>query len=216
MHRRFEIEECHTIEEMKAIIDSFAEDHIEYSNAEVLYRTGVAKDIAEEYIPLFGLAMNLSNCIAARLSQKSNPGPDAVLYFSDGAEKTVQIVCADENHSRALKRQKLSKGEVIFANMTFFKNKTGEIESCGRALTTRAWETKSFIKEVIAAIHKKTQNYHTGTQILLISVSRSEKTFIQGWQQQLLASVSEVADIPYEQVYVITANSCVECKGNVS
>ena len=73
MHLRSELEQPCTLAEMQAIIDRFANDCDDYPSPQVRLRTGVAKIVIEEYLPLFRLAQILPgfNLNSAVESQKS-------------------------------------------------------------------------------------------------------------------------------------------------
>ena len=79
MHLRSELEQPRALEEMQAIIDTFANDRDEYPSPQVRLRTGVAKIVIEEYLPLFRLAQTLPGFKSASLTADSYPGPDANL-----------------------------------------------------------------------------------------------------------------------------------------
>ena len=211
MHRRSELEQPRTLAEMQAIIDTFANDLAEYPSTKVRRRTGVAKIVIEEYYPLLLLAQSLSGFKSASLTADSHPGPDAVLQFDNGSQATVQITCAGEDESTALQRELLNGGQTVFANQSV-NRKTDEITQSGRVLTTRTKNTLAAIDEVLSAIKRKKKKYRPGTQILLISIRRSEITMTKDWQQQLLVRVSALTDLPYERIYVATVHTCFACK----
>ena len=213
MHSRSELEQPRTLEEMQAIIDTFANNHDEYSNSQVRLRKGVAGLVIEEYIPLFRLAETLPGFKSASLTAHSHPGPDANLLFEDGSRKTVQITCAGENGNTALQRELLNDGQIVFANQSLNrKPNSREIAKSGRILTTRTANTNALIVEVMSAIAMKEKKYRAGTDYLLITIRRSAITLANNWQQQLTASVSATPASRYERIYVATAHTCFVCK----
>lgn len=212
MHQRSELEQPRTLAKMKAVIDTFANDNAQYSNTEVRRRTGVAKIVIEEYLPLFLLAQSLPGFKSAYLTPDSHPGPDAVLLFNDGSHATVQITCAGEDESTALQRQLLDDAQLVFANQSFRRNRiTRKINQSGRVLTTRAVNTSTLIFEVLSALRRKTHQYRAGTQFLLISIRRPEITMTKDWQQQVCGAVTALMDLSYEHIYVSTAHICFVC-----
>lgn len=212
MHQRSELEQFHTLAEMQTIVDTFTNDHAEYPSAEVRRSRGIPKVMAEEYFPLLLLARNIPSVISARLTTKSNPGPDAVLLLDGGYQQTVQITCVGKNKSTALQRELLNDGQVVFATQAANRDsRTRKITQTGRSITTRTASTLTAIEEVLFAIKKKNDKYRTDTKLLLINMHRSETTLLVGWREMLRIKVSALANTPYEKIYVATANNCFSC-----
>lgn len=213
MHNRSELEKCRTLEEMQEIINTFEDNYSEYPTKEVLYRTGVAKDIIEEYIPLFLLVKNLQYVKFACLASESNPGPDALILFEDGSQASVQITCAGENKKTSLQRKLLKDGQIVFPNQLIFRDgNEDEIIKNGRVLTTPDKNTTLAILEILHAIDKKTEKYREGTQYLLISLSRAEITMTKDWKQKLCSVLSKITNLPYDRIYVATNKTCFMCE----
>jgi len=135
MIQRAELEQTRSLSEMRLIVKAFANDVNSYRNEDVRRRTGVAKDIAEEYYPLFLLVQHLPHIQAAYLTPRSHPGPDAIVVFADGSSKSVQITSAGESHSTALQRELLNRGQVVFPNKKAHRAKRlPQIVESGRVL----------------------------------------------------------------------------------
>ena len=98
---------------MRALLEAFFTDRAAFSDSVVHRRRGLAKDMIEEYAPLYRLARELEGFKTARLTTDSFPGPDALVQFVDGSEVAIQITTAGETESTALHRETLSRGEPL-------------------------------------------------------------------------------------------------------
>lgn len=211
MHTRLSLEVPQTLDDMREIIASIENDG-EYPSSELRRRRGVAKDLVEEYIPLYWLARAIPDVRSGYLTPASTSGPDALLAFADDSNWAIQITCAGENKATALQRELLNNREVVFANQVPQRDRaTHNITQTGRVLTTKKANADAAVTEILAAIKRKTRKYRSGTDTLLVSIRGSEITMAMGWKQQLLLQISALNDIPYERVYIVGNNTCIRC-----
>lgn len=142
MHQRSELETARTLLEMRDIMNLFENSYGRYPHLNVRRRTGIAKVVIEEYIPLFRLAEILPGFRSAYLTASSYSGPDAIISFNGGSQSTVQITCAGEDESSALKRELLDSRQIVFGNQKVERcRQTRDVAISGWALTTRAANT---------------------------------------------------------------------------
>lgn len=214
MHDRAALEQEHSLAEMRAILDNFAADEERFSNEVVHRRRGLAKDMIEEYAPLFRLACELPGFKSARLTAQAHAGPDAIFQLGDGREVAIQITTAGESQSTALQRELLSRGTPVFPNKNASRDPSSEaIETKGRALSTRKANTQRMIDDVKIALEKKIAAYRLGTQYLLVLIRQSSLTMSSDWTSQLRSALLKVSSAPYEAVYVANADGCRKCAG---
>lgn len=214
MLERGTLEQPRTLEEMRVILDSFAANRAAFSDSVVHRRRGLAKDIIEEYAPLYHLACELEGFASARLSGESLSGPDAIIRLNDGSEVAIQITTAGETESTALQREVLSHGEPIFPNQHASRVLPSKrISAQGRALSTRKANTERMIEEVKVAVQRKISAYRSGTQCLLILIRQSSLAMDLNWTARLGAALLNVGFAPYSAVYVTNTDTCSRCAG---
>ncbi len=215
MIKRADLEIPRTPEEMGKFIAVYELDVDTYSNEDVHLRKGVLKDFLEEYCPLYTLVRNLPNIRTARLTPKSNEGPDAIVSTGEN-ELTVQITRADESYKRALSREFLSKQRAVFATSNITRNKkTREIHQTGRVLTTRKSRLKEHVGNIASAIQRKCGNFHEGTDALLVA-TRIGPSALQpeaSWEEELRNRITRIASIPYRALYVANGEQLIVLKG---
>ncbi|AZP13551.1 hypothetical protein [Undibacterium parvum] len=212
--QREKLEQPHTLDEMRNLLDRFSADHIAFPDQLVHLRRGVFKDIIEEYAPLYSLANNLEGFMWARLTKESFPGPDAIIQLNDQSQIAIQITTAGETQKTALQREVLSRGESIFRNQDALRIlPSKKILMSGRALTTKKANTEEMIEEVKTAIKRKISAYRNGTQCLLILICQQSITMEFDWKSQLRAALLNITFAPYLEVYVTNTDTCTRCAG---
>ena len=214
MQGRIALEQPRSLDEMRALLDGFAADREGFPDATVRRRRGLAKDIIEEYEPLYRLARELEGFASARLTAESLSGPDAIIQLNDGSGVTVQITTAGETASTALQRELLAQGEPVFTNQHASRLLPSKrTVAHGRALTSKRQSTERMIEEVKAAIQRKASAYRSGTDYLLILIRQSSLSMETNWTTRLSEALSNVVFAPYSAVYVTNTKTCVRCAG---
>lgn len=214
MLERRTLDQFRSLEEMRSILDNFSVDCTNFSNPLVHRRRGLAKDIIEEYEPLYHLARELEGFASAKLTGESFPGPDAIIRLTDGSEVTLQITTAGETESTALQREKLSQGECVFPNQHATKVLPSKrITAQGRVLTTKKANTQRMMEEVKAALQRKIVAHRSGTQCLLIRIRQPSLTMESNWAARLGVALLHVGFSPYSGVYVTNTDKCTRCAG---
>lgn len=214
MHNRNTLEQPRTLEEMRTILDRFAADSAAFSDQLVHRRRGLAKDIIEEYAPLYQLASELEGFRSARLTADSFPGPDAIVQLNNGSEVAIQITTAGETESTALQRELLSRGEPVFPNQRASRElPSRRISAQGRVLSTKKANTEGMIEEVKTAIRRKISDYRPGTQCLLVLIRQSSLTMESDWTSRLGDALLDLSFAPYSAVYITNTDTCIRCAG---
>ncbi len=214
MLTRAELETPRTPEEMGALLNSFGNDREAYPDCVVLLRKGIAKDILEEYWPLFALARNLRAC-SAYLKPSSNPGPDGVVGLATGKKLYVQITVADQSDEVAWKRELLSQGKPVSIWTRKSRDPlTKEIVEEGPSWFAPENYFGKKVQDIVDAITRKLPKFYKGTHALLVSVDvrplmeRHNETC--NWRQDLRDRVSELGFIPYSKLYVANNEEIIE------
>lgn len=207
-----------TPEEMEEFISTYERDRNAYSNEDVHLKKGtkgrILKDFLEEYCPLYTLILNLPNVHTARLTPKSNEGPDAIVSTGEKG-LTVQITRADESPKRALQREVLSKGWPVFLTRNIIRNKkTREIQQSGRVLTTRKARLEEHVGNIASAIQRKCKNFREGTDALLVATRIGPSTLCVGfsWEEELKNRIRRIDSIPYRGLYVANGEQLIVLK----
>jgi hypothetical protein len=218
MIKRADLEIPRTPEEMGEFISTYERDVNAYSNEDVHLRKGtkgrVLKAFLEEYCPLYTLVLNLPNVRTARLTPKSNQGPDAIVSTHE-KELTVQITRADESSKRALQRELLSKGRPVFPTCNIIRNKkTRETQQSGRVLTTRKARLQQHVDNIVSAIQRKCQNFREGTDALLVATRMGPSALYSGfsWGEELRNRITFIASLPYMALYVANGEQLIVLK----
>jgi hypothetical protein len=209
------LEQPHALNAMRDILDKFGTDREGFPDDMVQRRRGLAKDIVEEYAPLYRLGCVLQAFETGRLTPAGIAGPDAIVQLTNGTSVAVQITTAGESESTALHRELLSKKHVVFPNQIASRLPVQkQIQTQGRVLTTRRGNTEVMIAEVIAAIQKKVAKFHEGTKLLLVHIRQPSASLEDTWPASLQAALEGVSISPYEAVYVANTQTCVMGAGN--
>jgi len=216
MTNRQDLEIPRTPAEMKSLIIDFAEDRESIPDAEYHSRRGVAKDIVkdivEEYAPLQVLAEHTAPDCKAYLMPRSNQGPDGVIELSSGESLRVQITVADQNHQAAMGRERLSEGLVTFPVSKKVRNpRTRAVEEQGRVFTTRKMRLQEQVTMIAKAVQGKNENYHDGTDILLVSANivLNDEGLDYSWEEDLRACIARSGS-PYPRICIDTRKGIVE------
>ncbi|MBW1746114.1 MAG: hypothetical protein JRG74_14375 [Deltaproteobacteria bacterium] len=205
MKTRLEFETPRTPAEMKTLIDEITEDRESISDADYHRRPrGIVKDLIEEYAPLQVLAEHTESDCKAYLMPVSNQGPDGVIELSSGKKMMIQVTVADQDHQTAMGRERLSEGHITIPASTRTRNPTTKgIEEQGRILTTRKARLQEQISKIVTAVQQKNDNFHEGTDILLVSANifLSDEDLDHIWEDDLRAHVMSTGS-PYPRICI--------------
>jgi hypothetical protein len=165
--RRADLEKPASIRKAHEFEQQFCDRNGEFSDEDIYRKAGVAKVLAEEYLPLLNLAKTLKLVRSIRLFPQSNQGPDGEIRFWWRFPSKVQITCSAENYEAALKREQLSNMEPVFSRQTRCRE-SGRITATGRAFMAPEEDLKQRLTRILAAIDQKNANYYSGTDTLLV------------------------------------------------
>lgn len=212
MVTRIELENPRTPDEMEDLLRSYAEDRETYPDEVVHRRIGIIKDLIEEYQMLYAFARYLDNTRTARLSPQSNQGPDGIVEIESRQEFAVQITVANQSRQEALTRELLSREQPAFASTEKRKDRrTDPVVEHGRALTTREARLRRHVQDVVTAIEKKIENFHEGTDTLLVGtrISVDDSGINYSWKHDLKVQVEGLDNIPYNRLYIANGDEVI-------
>ena len=202
---RSELELPRQYQDMDEICQRVFNDRENFPDKDYRKRKGIVKDILEEYWPLRKLVEFLGNDSMGYLSPQSHKGPDAVVSNNDG-KHTVQITCGNQSYKEALNREMLSHKMIVLSDQEKERDKKKKkIIGKGRALTTIEGKLRKQVQEVEKAIKRKIENFHEGTDFLLVDTDiRLSDTELQySWQDALRGRVLKLEYMLYKCIFII-------------
>jgi len=205
------LERASSLQAARAIVDSFCYDRTIYTDEDVHLKRGICKSLAEEYCPLVRLAQEHWLVRSVRLFPGCNPGPDGEIRFWWRQSSKVQIVCANEGYSRALMREQLANGDIVFPQQDRARNKnrvTNEVVSMGRALTTPDADYRMRVQRILEAIGAKESKFYPGTDTLLVQDDVASFAHLResGLHLKICEAIREGIGRQYARIYIIYGN----------
>ncbi len=201
---RRHLESWQSLEDMHKIIQLFCDPEV-FTDQDVHRRIGIAKDMLEEFVPLYRLAAYL-RASRARLTPEGSQGPDAIIEFSHGRRISAQITVADQSYQEAMNRELLAKGRIVFPFTKKDRDpRTRHITESGHMLQSKEGMLREKVNRVIGAIRAKIAKFYAGTDCLLVSTGRFCSASDSGysWRGDLVDQVNELTNIPYDHIYLV-------------
>jgi len=150
---RLSLEQPHSPAEMERVI---REHYGQASRQHLTSRRGLAKDMAEEYVPLWQMVRRWPGIKAVRLTPKSHPGPDAWLTQASGKEMSVQVTLAGASEQDYFNRLAAEAGRAYFPEQwKTFDRREHRLSSSGRALRAPKGIVQHCAHAVVAAAEHK-------------------------------------------------------------
>lgn len=191
------------------MVTSFYDDRLAYPDEDVQLRKGICKTLAEEYSPLVRLAQEYCFIRSIRLLPEANPGPDGEIRFWWQRPSKVQIVCANEGYNRALMRELLAHGNVVFSRQNRHRDQgTRKVVSTGRALMAPATDIQARVQRILETIDSKEKKYYSGTDTLLIQEDVANFRHLRegGLHRMVCDSIQKRTATPYRRIYINYGN----------
>jgi len=212
---RMALEDAVSVRRAKGVVDSFCNDRVTYPDEDVHSKRGVCKILAEEYCPLVRLAQGYCCVRNVRLLPESNSGPDGEIRFWWRCSSKVQITCANEGYDRALMRELLGHGGIVFPHQSRHRDKvSGVVVSTGRALTSPTTDVQARVERILKAIERKESKYYPSTDILLVQEDPANFKHLTagGFHQRVCQIIRKGYGSPYRRIYVNYGNELKRIK----
>jgi hypothetical protein len=192
------------LRQAERILDEFFNDSEAYPEDDVLMRTGICKDLAEEFHPLVRLAQSFKGVRNLHLLPLSNRGADAIIGFWWRHAAKVQITCAHEGYNRAMEREYLrDKGNALVHQNWERNNKNGDIVPKGTGYFELSEDIQLRVNRILKAIADKENKYYPETEILLIHEDPANYQYLK--RSHLHEQVQEkvlIMGSHYQHIYV--------------
>jgi hypothetical protein len=209
------LEKAVSLREAKGLVDSFCNDRITYPDGDVHSKRGVCKILAEEYCPLVRLAQEYWCVRSVRLFPVANPGPDAEIRFWWRCSSKVQIICANEGYNRALMREQLRHGDIVFPHQSRRRDKVSKkVVNTGSVLMTPAADVQSRVNRIFKAIDAKKQKYYSGTDTLFVQEDTADFKHLKegSLHRKVCEAVRKDLESPYRRIYINYGNALKRIK----
>jgi hypothetical protein len=199
------LEKPASLRRASSIVESFCNDQVRHPGEDVYKKSGICKVLAEEYCPLVALAQERRHVRSVRLFSEANPGPDGEIRFWRGHSSKIQITCANEGYNRALMREQLASGNIVFPNQSRRRDKkSGEVVSMGRILSAPEADVQARVKRILDAIEKKEKNFYPQTDTLLVQDDVAKFRYLRegGLHKKIRNAVCDGLGAPYKRIYI--------------
>ncbi|MCK5384121.1 MAG: type II toxin-antitoxin system HicB family antitoxin [Alphaproteobacteria bacterium] len=171
------------------------------------------KILFEEYYPLYAFVFSKDENCLAKLMPENNEGPDAVIKL-DNKEITAQITTSDISYQTKLTdemvetrgKEFFDKGKLISTPSEKYRDKKTKTikQKTDRILESSEAKSNKKADEIMAALKKKIENFHKGTDILIINTNTFLGACSFSWEDRLKNELEKFNDpILYKEVYVI-------------